>query len=122
MKKSAICVLAVAAFAAGCATAPDKIAPASVSDAAYQSMSCPQVAQEQARLSGELSTMSAAQRRARTIDTVGVALVGLPAASLFGSNHARDIARLKGEQVAAQRHAVASNCDTAVASVGSTTP
>jgi starvation-inducible outer membrane lipoprotein len=122
MRKSIICIIAVAGMAAGCATAPEKIEPVSVGQAAYEALSCPQIAQEQVRLSGELSTMSAAQRRARAIDTVGVALVGLPAASIFGSSHTRDIARLKGEQEAAHRQSVASSCGAGAAPGATNTP
>jgi hypothetical protein len=95
----------------GCATKPESIAPAYISDMAYKDWTCSQLAQEQSRLTSALSAASDAQRRARTNDTWGVILIGLPTASLSGSNVASEIARLKGELQALQRAAILKNCN-----------
>lgn len=94
----------------GCATPPEAIAPAYVSDIGYLSLSCDQLAAEQSRLQSALASASDAQRKARSGDTVGVIFLGLPTASLSGSNQASYIARLKGELEAVQRAAVRNDC------------
>lgn len=72
--------------------------PAYVSDIAYMPLTCEQLA------------ASDAQRKARSNDTVGVILLGLPVSSLSGSNQASQIARLKGELEALQRAAIKKDC------------
>lgn len=94
----------------GCATKPESIAPAYVSDIQYLNMTCAQLGEEQARLVAALAAASDAQRKARSGDTVGVIFLGLPTASLSGSNQASNIARLKGELDALQRAAIKKDC------------
>ena len=95
---------------AGCAQSPEAIEPAYVSPITYSSWSCEQIAAEQARLSVALANASTVQQRARSNDTVGVVLVGLPLASMSGQNVAPQIARYKGEQNALQAAAAGSGC------------
>lgn len=87
----------------GCAAKPESIQPAYVSHMGYMSYSLEQLAQEEQRLQAALSTSSNAQRTARSNDTLGVLLLGLPVSSLSGSNQAATIARLKGELEAVQK-------------------
>lgn len=104
-------VLVTAGFLlAGCAKDPDSIAPSYISDVGYQSWSCQQLGDEQNRLSAALATASTQQKKARTNDAVGVALLGLPVSSLSGDNIAPEIARLKGEQDAVRRAMIAKSC------------
>lgn len=110
-----------AAFVAGCASAPDKIQASYVGDDAYARLSCAQVAAEHAHIDDALARRSDAQRRARTIDTIGVALAGVPAASLLGANHSREIAQLKGEQAAIGRQEQSERCSTTVGVAADTT-
>lgn len=93
-----------------CAVAPENIQPAYVSELAYQPWTCEQLGQEQTRMGMALATASDAQRRARSNDTAGVILLGLPVSSLSGSNQASNIARLKGEMDAMQRAGTLKNC------------
>ena len=104
-------------FTTSCATKPESIAPAYVSHMGYSQYDCEQLAGEQARLVTALSTSSDAQRKARTNDTVGVILLGLPVSSLSGSNQASNISRLKGELEAIQKSMVLKNCDQEVVPV-----
>jgi hypothetical protein len=99
-----ICVLS------GCAANPESIPPSYVSELSYQQYSCEQLGQEQVRMSSALATASDAQRRARSNDTAGVILLGLPVSSLSGSNQASNIGRLKGEMEAIQRAGTLKNC------------
>ncbi len=98
--------LIVIAALTGCATAPENISPAYVSELTYMNYTAEQLGQEQARLVAALADVSDAQRRARSNDELGVALLGLPVSSLSGSNQASQVARLKGELAALQKAAI----------------
>lgn len=101
--------LAVAASAA-CAPTPESIQPAYVSEVPYQSWSCLQLGEEMGRLNNALSTASAQQSTARTNDTVGIILIGLPVGSMSGQSIAPQIARYKGEQEAVNRAMIRGQC------------
>jgi hypothetical protein len=105
-----IAALALCALAAGCARAPERIPAAYISPTNYQSLDCPQLAQEGARIDGALAVASIQQRQARRGDTWGVLLIGLPVASISGENIAPEIARYKGEQAAVRQVSTAKNC------------
>ena len=110
MTRIAVPIVAVATFVSACATAPEKISPTFVSADVYAAQSCEQLGSSEQRVQSELEKASASQRNARGVDTVGVALVGLPAASLLGRNRAKSIAKLKGEQEAIWRQSTRLNC------------
>jgi hypothetical protein len=101
---------ALAALIAACAKSPDAIAPSYVSEVGYQSWSCQQLGEEQLRLSQALAVASKQQEQARTNDTVGVILLGLPVGSMSGENIAPEIARLKGEQEAVRKAMLTKMC------------
>lgn len=107
----ALAILAIVVSLVGCATPPENIAPAYISEMTYMNYTCEQLAQEQSRLASALAATSDAQRRARTGDTVGVIFLGLPTSSLSGSNMASEVARLKGELQALQKAATLKNCN-----------
>ncbi len=102
--------LALLLTIAGCAKSPDSIAPAYVSHVTYQSWSCQQLGEEQARLSTALQTASSQQENARTNDITGVALLGLPVSSMSGDNIAPQIAALKGEIEATRKATILKKC------------
>ena len=62
-------------------------------------------------MSTELADASAKQTHARRKDTLGVAIVGVPLASVKGQDIAPEIGRLKGEQDAIYKTAVAKGCN-----------
>lgn len=95
---------------AGCAQSPEAIQAAYVSPMTYSGWSCDQMASEMGRLSGALAFASTQQRNARTNDTVGVLLLGLPVSSLSGENIAPQIARYKGEQEAIRIAGIEKRC------------
>lgn len=106
-----IFLLIVATVAmAGCAKPPEAIAPAYVSDITYRPLSCQDLAVESARINQALARASTQQENARTNDTVGVILLGLPVSSLSGDNIAPEIARLKGELEAINRVSTQKRC------------
>ena len=105
-----ITLVAMIALAPSCATSPDKISPQYVSDIQYMELDCAQMAAEQGRLVSALAEASRAQSTARSNDAWGVLLIGVPTASLSGSNQAGYVARLKGEIEALQRAAVKKRC------------
>lgn len=105
-------VVAALAVAAGgaCAPTPESIQPAYVSEVPYQSWSCLQLGEEMGRLNNALATASAQQNSARTNDTVGIILIGLPVGSMSGQSIAPQIARYKGEQEAINRAMIRGQC------------
>lgn len=109
MSRPAIFLALVAATAA-CAKKPEDIAPAYVSPTTYQTHSCSQLAAEARRVDVALAEASAAQQQARQNDTVGVIFLGLPTASLSGSNIAPQIATLKGQKQTIEQTQITKNC------------
>jgi len=101
---------ALAAIVAGCAKSPESISPSYISEVGYQSWSCQQLIEEQARLADAYTTAAKQQNQARTNDAVGVLLIGLPVASMSGDNIAPEIGRLKGEQEAVRKTIVRKKC------------
>lgn len=95
---------------AGCAKAPEAIAPSYVSEVPYQSYSCSQLGQEKQRLEMAYATAAKAQNDARTGDAWGVFLIGMPTSSLSGGNIAPEIASLKGQMTAVDKTIIAKNC------------
>jgi len=81
---------------AGCATAPQNIAPTYVSELSFQHLGCQHIYAERQRTIQALATASHTQSLARSNDTLGVLLIGLPVSTLSGSNQAAYIANLKG--------------------------
>lgn len=103
-------VAAIGLLLAGCAKSPESIAPSYISDMNYRELDCKQLAEEDRRLTQALATASAQQKNARSNDTVGVLLIGLPVSSMSGDNIAPEIARLKGEQDAVRRARLSKRC------------
>jgi hypothetical protein len=102
--------IATALVVSACAKSPESIAPSYVSEVGFQSWNCNQLGEESNRLSAALSRASAQQENARTNDTVGVLLIGLPVSSLSGDNIAPEIARLKGETEAVRKVSINKSC------------
>ena len=94
----------------GCAASPESIAPSYVSEVGYRSWACKDLAEETVRLSAALARTSQLQENARTGDTVGVILLGLPTASMSGQNVAPEVARLKGETEAVRKAMIGKHC------------
>ena len=95
---------------AGCAEAPSAIAPQYVSSVPYLDMTCRQLGDERLRLADRLVAASEQQDNARTDDTIGVLLIGLPTASMSGGDVAPQIALLKGEAQAVRQAEYRNNC------------
>ena len=106
------CLLVLATLSVGCAKAPESISAAYVSHVSYQSWTCQQLGDEDRRLASALALSSKQQEQARTNDTVGVILLGLPVSSMSGDNIAPQIARLKGEIEAVRKASREKGCLT----------
>jgi hypothetical protein len=94
----------------GCAARPESIAPAYVSTLNYSNLTCPQLAEENARVSSAYVTAAAEQKHARKTDTMGVIFLGLPVGSMTGENVAPQVANLKGEANAIHEVETQKNC------------
>ena len=108
--KKLIGAVALGVALAGCAASPETIAPSYVSEVGYRSWTCKDLSEETVRLSAALSRTSQLQENARTGDTVGVLLLGLPTASMSGQNVAPEVARLKGEAEAVRKASIGKRC------------
>jgi hypothetical protein len=110
MKRKLMAVTMVTACAGACAPTPESIAPAYVSEVPYRSYTCEQLGEEQARLNQALATASAQQSNARSNDTVGIILIGLPVGSMSGQSIAPQIALYKGQLEAVHRASIRNSC------------
>lgn len=108
MKKTTT-IAALAALSA-CAPTPESIQAAYVSDLPYRGYSCDQLGEEGVRLQQALATASVAQSNARTNDTVGIILIGMPVASMSGQSIAPQIALYKGQIEAVRTASLRNNC------------
>lgn len=113
MNKLNIAVIGMCgALLSACASAPEGIEPAYVSDLQYRGLSCDQIQLEYVRVVQALHRAEEQQRQARSSDTVGVILLGLPIGSMTGQGVEGQVAGLKGQKDTLERVSIASNCTT----------
>ena len=103
-------ILVTALFLAGCAQKPESIQPSYISPVTYQDWTCPQLAQESARIETALASATKQQEQARSHDVTGIILLGLPTGSMSGEAIGPEVARLKGEKNAIQQATTLKNC------------
>ena len=115
-------ILLVAILLGACAQSPEDIAPAYISEMQFKDWNCEQLAKEKGQLAMALTTASAQQQQARDNDIAGVILLGLPVASISGSNIAPQVARLKGERDAVDQVLILKDCTGTVAAKNSSVP
>ena len=94
----------------GCAQSANSIMPQYVSDLPYKQLTCEQIAEERAQISGALTTASMQQEQARSNDVAGIIFVGLPLGSMSGQNVAPMISLYKGQQAALDRQLRLKSC------------
>jgi len=99
---------------AACASSPEHIAPAKVSEEPYLAWTCERLGEESYRLRDALVAASAKQQRAAENDAVGVFLIGLPVASMSGGDVSPEVSRLKGESAAVRKAATKNGCREAM--------
>jgi hypothetical protein len=108
----AVTAIAVSsAFLCGCAATPESIIPSYVSTLTYSNLSCQQLGEEEARVSAAYTVAAGQQNSARTNDTVGILLLGLPVGSMTGENVAPEVANLKGQANAIHEVETRKNCN-----------
>jgi hypothetical protein len=95
---------------AACAQKPEDIQAAYISPNTYANLNCTQLREESARVDNAYTRAAAAQNQARSNDTAGVILLGLPVSSLSGANQAAQIADLKGRQDVLAQTLIQRNC------------
>lgn len=93
-----LAAIALLALPACVAANPDSIKPVSVSTVPYEALDCQRLAQEDARVAGELGPLIWYQRNQRKADAAGIMIVGLSPTGMGSPQHAEAIARLKGER------------------------
>lgn len=107
MKKTVLCALLLLA---GCAKQPGDIVAAAVPTDSYMQMGCADLTATKSSKQTELGTLSGRQEEAANRDAAWMAIVHVPVASMTQGDHAKDIARLKGELDAIDRAYQAKSC------------
>lgn len=108
--KHVVTIAISAIFLAGCAANPEDIAAADIGTGMYRGQNCTQLAEQRLAYTQRLETLSAEQSSARTADTVGVILLGLPLSSMSGNDRETDIAVSRGHLNEIERERLARNC------------
>jgi hypothetical protein len=109
MKKTVLIIGAVLTMAA-CSERPEDIAAADIGQGAYAPLNCQQLADRRFSFQQELDELSQSQRRARTGDTVGVVLLGLPLSRMSGNDRETQIAVTRGHLREIDRERQAKRC------------
>lgn len=110
MKKIVFISIATALALFSCAKRPDAIVPADVPMAAYNGLSCEQLAGELDKERKALSAVSKQQNNAATGDAVGVFLLAVPASTVFGGDKEGEVAVAKGKVMAIENSLKAKGC------------
>lgn len=113
MLRVSACVLLMLISLPACAKRPDAIAPIAVSDAGFMAMDCQALAQELRVEREKLAALTRQQNDAATGDAVGVFLIGVPTASVFGGDKEGNLAVSKGTVLAMENAERAKNCGAA---------
>lgn len=95
---------------AGCSEPPENIAAADIGQGAYGTLNCQQLADARFTRQQELEELSQLQRRARSGDTVGVVLLGLPLSRMGGGDRETQIAVTRGHLNEIDRERQAKRC------------
>lgn len=109
MKRTAI-VLAAALALSACAKDPESIAAVNIGQNEYRGYSCSQLKETQLKYDQALANLSAEQKNAQAGDAFGVFLLGLPLASMSGSDKETQIAVTKGHLQAIELELARKNC------------
>ncbi len=109
--KPFILFIIVASSVAACASSPEHIAPAKVSEEPYLAWTCERLGEESYRLRDALAVASAKQQRASEDDAAGVFLIGLPVGSMTGGDVSAEVSRLKGESAAVRKAGATNGCN-----------
>jgi hypothetical protein len=104
------CVLLMLMVLPACAKRPDAIAPIAVSESGYMAMDCQMLATELRLERQKLAALTKQQNDAATGDAVGVFLIGVPTASVFGGDKEGNLAVSKGTVLAMENAERAKNC------------
>jgi hypothetical protein len=108
--RTVLLAAAVLFAVAGCAPSPGSIQPSYVPEAQYDAWNCEKLSAERTRTANALQIASNAQSSARTADTIGVILIGIPVASLGGDDQRTNVAVGKGTLAAIDRAVVFNEC------------
>jgi hypothetical protein len=108
MKK--LMIFGILAIVAACSERPEDIAAADIGQGAYATLNCQQLADRRFTYEQELDELSQSQRRARSGDTVGVILLGLPLSRMSGNDRETQIAVTRGHLREIDRERNAKRC------------
>jgi len=102
-------IISMAASSLGCASRASSVPPVAVPSANYEGYTCQESRTMLSQAMARRDALASSQNTAATIDVIGVLLVLLPVASIFGGDKEGRLASAKGEAMAL-RGAVTMNC------------
>lgn len=102
----AACAIAVSA----CAKNPEDVVAADLGPNAFLNFSCSNLAKQELTVKQNIENLSAAQRSARSNDTLGVILIGVPVSSMSGNDQEAQLSVAKGQLQAISQAKVQKNC------------
>lgn len=113
-------VMLSACLLAGCvAPDPDSISATPTTFLAYQALSCPALAEDDARVAEEIGYLSYRQSKRRETDIAGMILFGITSTGLGASDWTPQIAQLKGQRDAIGKALRHKDCGIAQAPIDS---
>lgn len=104
-------ILGLALLVTACAKSPDKIAAATISNAAYLGQACSDLTSDYTRTDTELAELEIKQRNAARADVAALIVVGIPVAWMYKGNKADEIANRRGELAAIEGVAADMACE-----------
>ncbi|MEM7241518.1 MAG: hypothetical protein AAF429_04985 [Pseudomonadota bacterium] len=110
MRFPTISLVTAAVLLAGCATPPAKVQALQVSTAEYDDMNCRQLRTVKSTWEQNVAALSEQQQKARTGDTIGVILIGIPTGSLSGGDVETQLAQAKGHLNAVNSVLIRKSC------------
>ena len=105
-----VAILGLAFTITACAQKPEDIQASYISPNTYANLNCSQLRAEATRVDNAYTRAAAAQNKARSNDTAGVILLGLPVSSLSGANQSAQIGDLKGRQEVLAQTMIEKSC------------
>lgn len=102
--------LAIVLALVACAKSPGDIQAIAPPTNSYQGMTCEQLASERNAETAKLDALSEQQSDARTADTIGVLLIGVPVGSFEGRDKEPEIAATKGRLDAINARSTEQGC------------
>lgn len=122
MKKHVLFSALSLAIVSGCAKGANSIVPVSIPVAAYSNLNCQELGQEFIKEQESVAFLSKKQNEAAIGDAIGVALIGVPTASITGHDREGKLAVSKGKVLTIESTMKSKSCASTETVVSEETP